>query len=95
MWGVVALQIHIEKENKMNRLIINNVKQSLEKRVQGSVKVSIIKGDLIVDIFSHGLAFRFYRRDIGYYIQQDVPISAIVNAIIEEFLWYIKRKFFK
>lgn len=79
----------------MTRFIINKVSENLENRIKGTVKVSVVNGDLIVDIFAHGLAFRFYRKDIEYYINQGVTIEIISNAILKEFLFCIKRNFFK
>lgn len=79
----------------MTRFIINKVRENLENRIKGTVKVSVINGDLIVDIFAHGLAFRFYRKDIEYYFNQGVTIKTITNDILKEFLFCIKRNFFK
>lgn len=79
----------------MTRFIINKVKENLENRIKGTVKASAVNGDLIVDIFAHGLAFRFYRKDIEYYINKGVTIETITDAILKEFLFCIKRNFFK
>ena len=87
--------MHIEKENKMTRFIINKLRENLENRIKGTVKASVVNGDLIVDIFAHGLAFRFYRKDIEYYVKQGVTIKTITNDILKEFLFCIKRNFFK
>ena len=79
----------------MTRFIINKVRENLENRIKGTIKASVVNGDLIVDIFAHGLAFRFYRKDIEYYINQGVTIKTITNDILKEFLFHIKRNFFK
>lgn len=79
----------------MTRFIINKVKENLENRIKGTVKASVVNGDLIVDIFAHGLSFRFYRKDIEYYINQGVTVETITNSILKEFLFCIKRNFFK
>lgn len=79
----------------MTRIIINKVRENLENKIKGTVKASVVNGDLIVDIFAHGLAFRFYRKDIEYYINQGVTIKTITNDILKEFLFCIKRNFFK
>ena len=79
----------------MTRFIINKVRENLENRIKGTVKASVVNGDLIVDIFAHGLAFRFYRKDIEYYINQGATIKTITNDILKEFLFHIKRNFFK
>ena len=78
----------------MTRFIINKVRENLENRIKGTIKASVVNGDLIVDIFAHGLAFRFYRKDIEYYINQGVTIKTITNDILKEFLFHIKRNFF-
>lgn len=79
----------------MTRFTINKVRENLENRIKGTVKASVVNGDLIVDIFAHGLAFRFYRKDIEYYVNQGVTIKTITNDILKEFLFCIKRNFFK
>lgn len=79
----------------MTRLFINKVRENLESKIKGTVKASVVNGDLIVDIFAHGLAFRFYRKDVEYYINQGVSISTITSDILKEFLFCLKRNFFK
>lgn len=79
----------------MTRFIINRVRENLENRIKGTVKASVVNGDLIVDIFAHGLSFRFYRKNIEYYVNQGVTIEMITNDILNDFLSCLKRNFFK